>query len=101
LRCRHQRSSGEYGNALQAAVTNGHEALVRLLIDRGADINAHGGKYGNALQAAAYTGHETLFRVLIDHDADFNAQGGEFGSALQAAHFKQRLATATRPWSVC
>jgi hypothetical protein len=34
----------------------GSEVLVRLLLDRGADINAQGGFYGNALQAAAFSG---------------------------------------------
>ena len=27
---------GEYGNALQAASAGGHEAVVRLLVDKGA-----------------------------------------------------------------
>ena len=45
---------GEYGNALQAAAQRcDSEATVRLLLDRGADVNAKSGKYGNALQAAA------------------------------------------------
>jgi hypothetical protein len=31
---------GRYGNALQAAALKGDEAVVRLLVDRGADVNA-------------------------------------------------------------
>jgi hypothetical protein len=42
---------GAFGNALQAALHGGHEAIAKLLIERGADVNAHG-YYGNALQAA-------------------------------------------------
>ena len=33
----------------------GDRAIVKLLLDAGADVNAHiGGKYGSALQAANY-----------------------------------------------
>jgi ankyrin repeat protein len=42
-----------YGNALQAASLQGHEAIVKLLLEKGADVNAQGGHYGNALQAAS------------------------------------------------
>jgi ankyrin repeat protein len=31
----------------------GHEAIVKLLLEKGADVNAQGGLYGNALQAAS------------------------------------------------
>jgi ankyrin repeat protein len=39
---------GDYGNALQAASTGGHEAIVKLLIEKGADVNVQGEYYGNA-----------------------------------------------------
>ena len=38
---------GAEGNALWAASWYGHEAAVRLLLDRGADVNARGGDYSN------------------------------------------------------
>ena len=50
---------GWYGNALQAASAQGHEAIVRQLLDKGADINAQGGRYGNALQAALARGQRS------------------------------------------
>lgn len=43
---------GEHGNILQVASYNSNEAIVKLLLDCGADINAKGGKYDSALQAA-------------------------------------------------
>lgn len=76
-------------NALQAAATErGNEATDRLLLDRGADINAHGGFYGNALQAAATkSGNEATVRIFLDSGADVNSQGGEYGNALQVARY--------------
>ena len=47
---------GKYGNALQAASCEGHEAIVSMLLEKGVDVNAQGGKYGNALQAALFRG---------------------------------------------
>ena len=58
---------------------------VRLLIDKGVDINASGGSYGNALQAASWSGYIEIVRLLLDNGADVNAQGGYYGNALQAA----------------
>jgi ankyrin repeat protein/aminoglycoside phosphotransferase (APT) family kinase protein len=71
--------------ALQAASAGGHETVVKMLLDAGADVNAQGGEYGNALQAASRESHETVVKMLLDAGADVNAQGGYYGSALQAA----------------
>jgi len=58
---------------------------ARLLLEKGADVNAQGGEYGNALQAALVEGHVAVVRLLLEKGADVNAQGGEYGNALQAA----------------
>lgn len=42
---------GNYGNALQAASSEGHDKIVQMLLDKGAEVNAQGGEYGKALQA--------------------------------------------------
>jgi ankyrin repeat domain-containing protein 50 len=80
---------GGSGCALQAAAaTRRNEDVIRLLLERGADINAQGGYYGNALQAAATCRNEDVIRLLLDRGADINAQGGCYGNALQAAAAK-------------
>ena len=70
---------------LLIAAEEGHDQLIRLLLDRGAEVNAQGGLYGNALQAASRGGHEQTVQILLDRGAKINAQGGKYDSALQAA----------------
>jgi hypothetical protein len=72
-----------YGQAvLYLAAEHGHQKMVKLLLDKGADVNAQGGTYGNALQAALQGGHEQVVKLLLDKGADVNAQGGYYGNAL-------------------
>ena len=73
---------GRYGNALYAASSNGHQEIDKLLIDKGADVNAQGGFYGNALQAVSSDGHQDIVKLLIENGADDNAQGGFYINVL-------------------
>jgi len=59
---------------------------VKLLLEKGADVNAQGGQYGNALQAASVTCHEAIVNVklLLEQGADVNVWG-QYDNALQAA----------------
>jgi ankyrin repeat protein len=59
-----------HASALQVASGEGHEAIARLLIEHGADLNASGGRYGNALQAACRAGHENIVKLLLKSGAD-------------------------------
>jgi ankyrin repeat protein len=61
------------GNAIQAASIEGHEQIVKLLLNQGADVNAQGGLFGNALQAALEGGHEQIVKLLLNRGADVNA----------------------------
>ena len=73
------------GSSLYYAGYTGLEKVVKVLLDKGADINAKGGQFGNALQAASLRGHEKVVETLLGKGADVNAQGGQLGNALQAA----------------
>jgi ankyrin repeat protein len=77
--------AGIYKIPLQVASYCGHEAVVRLLLEKGAEVNAKGGPYGTALQAASYSGHEAVVRLLLEKGAEVNAKGGYYGNALKAA----------------
>ncbi|KAI0147306.1 hypothetical protein GGR57DRAFT_493877 [Xylariaceae sp. FL1272] len=90
-------SSGQYGNALQAASWRGHEKIVQILLDKGADVNAQGGEDGNAPYAASWRDHEKIVQMLLDKDADITAekqdadiiaQSEEYVHALYAASFR-------------
>ena len=85
---------GKYGHVLQEASFGGHEAIAKVLIENGADVNAQGGHYGNALHTASYRGYVAIEKLLIENGADVNAQGGHYGNALQAASYKGYVAIA-------
>ena len=61
------------------------DQIVRMLLDKGADINAQGGYYGNALQAALVYGYDQVVRILLDNGAvDIN--GGALRWASKYGH---------------
>ncbi|KAA1474957.1 hypothetical protein DENSPDRAFT_748797, partial [Dentipellis sp. KUC8613] len=63
----------------------GDSQMLRLLLEKGAEINAQAGRYGTALIAASFCGYRELVLVLLEKGAEINAQAGEFGTALIAA----------------
>ncbi len=62
----------------------GYENIVRLLLGRGADLNAGGGRYLIPLHAASFAGHLHVVRALLEHGAQAHVKG-VFENALQAA----------------
>ena len=51
---------GELGNAQQAAYCKGHDNIVQVLLEHGANVNADSGRYGNALLAACCRQHDQI-----------------------------------------
>lgn len=68
--------AGDYGNALQVASFEGHDQIVHILLDRGANVNATGG-WGNALQLASTQGHFQVVQTLLDRGAKVKGKLGE------------------------
>ncbi|KAJ6524900.1 ankyrin repeat-containing domain protein [Mycena vulgaris] len=64
-----------YGTPLQTASYWGHAGVVRLLIEKGADVNDKGGKYGTALHTASHTGRAEIVKLLLENGADVNSLG--------------------------
>lgn len=81
---------GIWGSALKAAVSNGNVNIARVLLERGANINARCGSLNSyVLEDAVGSLHPSaeMVQMLLDYEADANAQKltGLFGNALQRA----------------
>jgi ankyrin repeat protein len=72
-------------SALHEACQFGHEAIVKLLLDHGADVAAPGNTYGTALVAACVGGNLGIVNMLLARNADVHAKGVVHLSALQMA----------------
>ena len=72
---------------LQAAAEGGHKEAVRMLLDKGADVNAAPAAINGitALQAAIQHGDASLVGILLEAGADVNAWAGEFTPLICAA----------------
>jgi len=68
-----------------SAVADEREDIVRLLLDRGADVNAVSDMGETALIIASSNGHENIVRLLLDRGADVNAVDSYHETALMVA----------------
>jgi len=85
------------GNGLlQIAALYGHTEVLKLLLDRGININSVDRNHGTALQAAIYMGRAEVVQLLLGWANDdktrdrinVNIKGGYYGCALQVAAYK-------------
>lgn len=79
------RSLGNVASPIYYVTRAGLVEPARLLLEKGADVNAQGGFCGNALQAASIGGHKAIVKLLLEKGTDVNVQGGYYSNALQAA----------------
>lgn len=71
--------------ALHGAASNGHEAVVRLLLEKGSVVEAKGKGGGTALHEAASNRHETVVRLLLEKGANIEAKDNDGKTALHWA----------------
>jgi hypothetical protein len=77
------------------ASSNGHTAVVRELLVRGADVNARSNDGRTALHAASYDGRAEAMRELLVLRPDINAQSGNGDTPLIEACSQGHLMAAT------
>jgi ankyrin repeat protein len=82
------------GTLLMSAAVGGHEAMVRMLLQRGAGVNLQESHGLTALMCAAIRGHTTIVQALLDAKADASLQATSGGTALIAAEDQEHTATA-------
>ncbi|KAJ7706724.1 ankyrin repeat-containing domain protein [Mycena rosella] len=79
------RAGQEDRSVLQAATSLGHEKIVQLLLEHGADANEMG-RDGAALHIAAHDGWIQIAHLLLEHGADIDAPAPRgLGTALHIA----------------
>lgn len=88
----------ELGKALLSAAALGHDEIVEVLLENGADVNVCGGFYGRALFAAGEEGHDTTVELLLQYGADISAQGGRYGNLLNTLAFQGRSDLLQTVW---
>jgi ankyrin repeat protein len=82
---------------LYVAVEQNHDAMVRLLLDRGAKVNEEVGSFGTVLKVAVSGGSSSMVKLLLDNGADVNLnnwRGTTAGTALHLASEGDNIAMA-------
>ncbi|TGJ82223.1 hypothetical protein E0Z10_g6558 [Xylaria hypoxylon] len=74
-----------YPQTLYWATYLGHMALVRLLVEKGADVNKAEGSHGSAFRAAAFRGHLGIVNFFLQRGANLSSDALRAGSVLRIA----------------
>ena len=87
----HESLANSSHRYLAFAAEQGHDQVVQLLLDKGAEFEPEWNppwKEMIALEVACVNGFEYIVRLLLDNGADINAQSAMYGTALQGASSK-------------
>jgi len=77
---------------LMYGCAGGHEEVVRVLLDAGANVEDHNENGHTPLMEAASAGHVQVAKILLEHGAGINTHSNEFKeSALTLACYKGHL----------
>jgi predicted lactoylglutathione lyase len=76
---------------LMQAIYLGYKKLAKLLIERGADVNARNARCNTPLMEAIINESPEIFKLLLEHNADPDAKNNTKETALIWAVFQNRL----------
>ena len=79
---------------LMAAAAGGQEAIVRMLLQRGASVNLQISNGFTALMDAAVNGHTTIVQALLNAKADASLQTKTGYTALKIAEHQEHIVAA-------
>mmetsp|Transcript_541 Transcript_541/g.1260 ORF Transcript_541/g.1260 Transcript_541/m.1260 type:complete len:195 (-) Transcript_541:44-628(-) len=85
--------------ALHHACEEGHEEIVKFLLENGANVNLQSEKglwRYTSLHLACKAGHEAIVDLLIQHGADLSIQDGLFRTSFQISCFYGQAKVATK-----
>ncbi|KAI4225662.1 MAG: hypothetical protein L6R36_003742 [Xanthoria steineri] len=78
--------AGWYGTPLVAAASQGHEAIVKMLLDQGAEVDAEASSvFSTALAASSYFGYHSITELLLDRGAMPDRRRDSDDTALENA----------------
>ena len=87
-----EAKEGEYGETcLIIAADFGHLAICRLLLDKGAQLEAKDVNSHTPLHYAADQGHVEIVRLLCDRGADIEVRGNNGWRPLHSAAWKGHI----------
>jgi hypothetical protein len=72
---RQERRISKNQSSLPRAAANGHEAVVKLLLEKGAELEAKGDSGRTPLSWATENGHEAVVKLLLEKGAELEAKG--------------------------
>jgi len=79
---------------LSWAATNGHEAVAKLLLEKGADLESKSKNGYTPLSQAAFKGHEAVTKLLLEKGADLESKSKNGCTPLWQAASKGHEAVA-------
>jgi ankyrin repeat protein len=77
-----------HGAAIHGAAGSGHEAVVQLLLEKGAEVDAKTGCGATPLHWAAWNGHRAVMRLLLKEGAAIHARSHSGATALHWAAWR-------------
>jgi ankyrin repeat protein len=82
---KHREKSKDGGTVRRRVASNKREAVVQLLLEKGADIETKDNDGWTALHVAASSGHKAVLQLLLEKGADIEAKSNDGWTALHVA----------------